>query len=182
MERFEEGHILTFRAHLKKSDLDRFSDWGFMLSTNPILILRLVMTMRKLSACCSVEEAFAVVEAYNLRASMRELSSSNAEYFRFVNTGTIDPYVSLWGKKTTTYLKSKFHRPVIVKTEFKRQFERRFQQMSSPKIILSGMRHFEAFFDAKGEYVAGISTVLLRNFSDGYPPQFLLGLLNSSFT
>lgn len=143
------------------------------------LILRLVTTMRRLSDCCSVEEAFAVSEAYDLRASVRELSSTSAEHFRLITTGTIDPYLTLWGKRKTTYLKSKFEEPIILKTEFKRRFERRFQQMSSPKIIISGMRHFEAFFDAKGEYVAGISTVLLRDFHDAYPPYFLLGLLNS---
>lgn len=43
--------------------------------------------------------------------------------------------------------------------------------------IFSGMRHFEAFFDEEGEYVAGKSTAIATDIK--IDPYFLLGLLNS---
>ncbi len=64
--------------------------------------------------------------------------------------------------------------------KFKAQFARRFEQAASPKIIISGMRHFEAFLDNQGDYIAGKSTVILRNVAENLNVEFLLGFLNSS--
>jgi hypothetical protein len=72
--------------------------------------------------------------------------------------------------------------PVVRRDAFKSRFPRRFEQMSAPKIIISGMRHFEAFFDATGDWIAGKSTVVLRDFRKENPPEVVLALLNSRVT
>ena len=140
--------------------------------------MRLIESNRTLADVCDVEEAFAVAEAYRLAPHVQEIADVRGSRFKFINTGTVDPYVSLWGIRPTTYLKSKYAKPAIPKARFQELFPRRFEQMSSAKIILSGMRHFEAFFDETGDWAAGISTVILRNFRRPYSPLAMLGIMN----
>ena len=133
---------------------------------------------KRLSEYCDVEAAFTVSEAYKLSEYLEEFSSSGQDTFKFINTGTIDPFISLWGTKKTTYPKQKYDRPVVSKECFRRNFEKRYIQTTSPKIIISGIRHFEAFLDTNGEWIAGKSTVVLRNFRE-IQPKLLIGILNS---
>lgn len=176
---FADGHVLTHRYQVPSSYTSDFEKWGVLLSRHLGLITRLIGSNRRLADICDVEEAFAVGEAYNLAPHVHENAEVRGSRFKFINTGTIDPYVSLWGISRTTYLKSKYDKPVIEKVRFRELFPRRYEQMSCPKIVISGMRHFEAYFDEAGEYVAGISTVVLRNFQSPYAPLAMLGVLNS---
>ena len=103
-------------------------------------------------------------EAYEIQKIIQELPedvSDTEDDFLFANTGTIDPYISLWGEKVTTYLKAKYKRPVVDKNKFKELFPRRFDQFTQQKLVISGMRHFESFLDGGGEYIAGKSTEIL---------------------
>ncbi|HAW57975.1 MAG TPA: hypothetical protein DCX03_02985 [Bacteroidales bacterium] len=103
---------------------------------------------------------------------------SNGPYFRFINTGTIEPFLSLWGKKKTTYLKAKYNNPIVNKVTFKKLFPKRYEQMIKPKIIISGIRHFESFLDEDGQYIAGKSTEIVFT-KNGLSLKVALGILNS---
>ncbi len=142
--------------------------------------MRLIDSNLQLADVCDVEEAFAVAEAYALAPHFHEDADVRGSRFKFINTGTIDPYVSLWGIRRTTYLKSQYDKPVIDKARFRELFPRRYEQMCCPKIVISGMRHFEAFLDETGDWVAGISTVILRNFHGPYAHLAVLGIMNAS--
>jgi len=96
-----------------------------------------------------------------------------------VNTGTSDPYVCLWGIKPTTYIKSKYAKPIITKQDLHTHFPNRFDRATRPKLILSGMRHFEAFYDEDGSCLPGKSTVVALPMEEKASGKFLLGLLNS---
>ena len=133
---------------------------------------------KRLSEYCQVEEAFTVSEAYELSEYLHEYSSSERDVFKFINTGTIDPFISLWGVKNTTYLKEKYNRPVVDRESFRRNFEKRYIQTICSKIIISGIRHFEVFPDSDGTWIAGKSTVILRNFG-GISIELMTGILNS---
>ena len=176
---FTDGPVLRHCATVPAAFTARFDKWGLLLSKHLDLLVRLIDSQRKLADVCDVEEAFAVDEAYRLAPHIEEHAEVRRSSFKFINTGTIDPYVALWGIRRTTYLKAKYDEPAIEKARFQALFPRRFEQMSSAKIILSGMRHFEAFFDATGDWVAGISTVILRNFRRPYSPLAVLGIMNS---
>ena len=127
------------------------------------------------------ENPCSVSEAYEIKKILKDLSSykdSGQPYFRFVNTGTIDPFLSLWGKKNTTYLKSKYYNPIVNRLIFQKLFPKRYKQTIKPKLIISGMRHFESFFDENGQYIAGKSTEILLEKNE-LSLKVALGILNS---
>jgi hypothetical protein len=66
----------------------------------------------------------------------------------------------------------------VNKDKFKELFPRRFEQVCKPKLIISGMRHFESFFDEDGSYIAGKSTEILISKS-GLNLKIALAILNS---
>ncbi len=104
IERYSENHNLISDQKLPVNLLtSKFENWGILLSENIDLVVAMMERSKKLSEYCRVEAAFTVSEAYELSEQLREFSSSKRDVFRFVNTGTIDPYVSLWGVKKTTY-------------------------------------------------------------------------------
>jgi type I restriction-modification system DNA methylase subunit len=179
VRRFMENQRLVFARTMPTEYLVTFSNWGVLLSPYLPLVLTIVSDRPKLSLVCHAEEAFTVSEAYELPKIMEEWTPSKDAYLRFINTGTIDPYVNLWGRKQTTYLKTKYIKPVVDPARFQVDFPRRYAQSANTKIIISGIRHFESFLDSDGTYIAGKSTVVLRDFKEGYSPEYLLGLLNS---
>ena len=178
VERYSENHDLISSQKLPTDITKKFEKWGIFLSENLELLVTIMERGKRLSEYCDVEEAFTVSEAYRLTEYLREFSPSGDDIFKFVNTGTIDPFISLWGRKKTTYLKQKYDRPVVSKESFRRHFEKRYTQTICPKIIISGIRYFEAFLDTDGEWIAGKSTVILRNFR-GIPLKLMMGILNS---
>ena len=34
------------------------------------------------------------------------------KYFKFINSGTIDPYCTLWGERKTQYIKNQYQNPL----------------------------------------------------------------------
>ena len=178
VERYADNHNLISNQILPSEVTKKFENWGVFLSENLDLVVTIMEKSKKLSEYCDIEAAFTVSEAYKLSEYLSELSAAVSDTFKFINTGTIDPFISLWGTKKTTYLKQKYDRPVVDRELFRKHFEKRYIQTISPKIIISGIRHFEAFLDTNGEWIAGKSTVVLRNFS-GIRPEMMLGILNS---
>ncbi len=179
VSRYMDEQRLIFEYTMPVENVNKFDNWGVLLSQQLPLLLR-ITDHPKLSAHCLPAEPFTVSEAYNLVPLLKEWRSDQEGHFRFVNTGTIDPYVTLWGHKSTTYLKHKYSKPVISRDRFNELFPRRCKQSASTKIIISGIRHFECFLDLKGDYVAGKSTVVLLDLNDRVSPEFLIGVLNSA--
>lgn len=105
--------------------------------------------------------AATVSEAYDIKPLIEEYNDSAEKYFKFINTGTIDPYKSYWGIKRTQYIKGAYIRPIINMSGLKKISSRRYEQSISPKIIVAGMSlNFEAIYD-EGQYVAGKSTTII---------------------
>ena len=167
-----------FSGSLPRSAFLELSTWGMVLSQHLPLILKLIASNTPLHSICSLEEAFTVGEAYELPELLQDKRKEKG-VFKFINTGTIEPLYSLWGYSPTTYLKTKYLCPIIDKAAFKAMFPRRHAQMSSPKIIISGIRYFKSILDLEGNVVAGKSTVVLRGLSDVEDWYCLLGILNS---
>ena len=125
-------------------------------------------------------------EAYDLLPLVKDLShlnKSTKKYRKLINTGTIDPFEILWGKRHTRYLKSKFEKPIILDKDLEALSERRLAQSKMLKIIISGMaQRIEAVLDVKGEYLAGIATVIIvaSDFENEDWFKYVTGILNSA--
>ncbi|MFO0556336.1 MAG: DNA methyltransferase [Polyangiaceae bacterium] len=154
-------------------------NWGFLLSPHIALLARISSGGTRLGEFVTASDPFTVSEAYQLIDDISEADSTEQPAFRFINTGTVDPYTSLWGERETRYLRRRFMKPVIERAKLEHRFPRRHAQACQPKLILSGMRGFEAFLDERGEFVAGKSSVIVLPRDGRLSLLTCVGLLNS---
>lgn len=165
---------------------DRDVDWDRYVAGSPDG-LRIIEKLRlidcRLGDRFKIKGASTVAEAYQLQALIRELPTESHEAavtkgHRLINTGLIDPYVSLWGDKELRYIKQRYRRPFIRTTELAALSSTRAAEAAAPKLIVAGMGlRLEACLDLAGAYVAGKSTSILL----GSPEELKLtgALLNS---
>ena len=131
--------------------------------------------------CKQVTAAATVSEAYELKEVILEKREASGKHFkRFVNTGTIDRFAMLWGKRPTRYIKGSYDAPVVLDADLRSINQKRLQQAIAPKIIIGGMtKVLECALDRSGEYLAGKSTTIVLD-DDVEHLTFLLGILNST--
>ena len=119
--------------------------------------------------------AATVGEAYKVKEKIVDAKIDNGK--KFINTGTIDPYRSLWGDKKTQYIKDQYLYPMIDISAIKEINPKRSYQADSEKIIVAGMtKKIEAYLDS-GEYLAGKSTIII--IDEHKKLLYLTGILNS---
>ncbi len=174
---YDENWQIKFVSELNTENLIE-ENWGALLSTNLFLISHLNLFFEKLGSIFTAENPFSTSEAYILTEIVEE-KNREKNVFKLITTGTIDPFESLWGKKITSYLKSKYQFPVVSKNKFKSLLPKRFVQQNSSKIVISGMRYFEAFYDEEGEFLSSKSTLIIKSIENKVFGYSLLGLLNS---
>ena len=126
-----------------------------------------------------INGAATVSEAYEIKKILHELKSDETNIKKFINTGTIDPFSSLWGVWNTQYIKDQYKNPIIHNTDLQSLYPTRFAESNLPKIIIGGMtKGIEAFYDSDGEYLAGKSTTIIT--SEKYSLKPLVAFFNSS--
>ena len=142
------------------------------------LIKEIINKSTPLSEIAEVKGAATVSEAYEIKNILTDAEEYNSDiHFKFINTGTIDPYISLWESAKTQYIKHGYYQPVVKKDELKELYPRRYDDASKEKIIIGGMtKKLECFYDS-GETLAGKSTTIVLD-SD-VDIVYLTGLLNS---
>lgn len=105
--------------------------------------------------------AATVSDAYEIKKIVQD--DSNIDGFKLINSGTIDPYVTYWGIKQCRYIKGSYKYPKVPVFELRNYSDVRYEQASSPKIIVASMTtRYEAFLDIAGEFIAGKSTTIIR--------------------
>lgn len=129
----------------------------------------------------TLTDAATVTEAYAIRPLIREAAPENAtispDGFRMVNSGTLDPYQMLWGKKPLRYLGDRYLHPIIPNGALANLPPKRLHQARQPKLLVASMtRRLEAVFDEAGHWFAGKSTTVILPHVN---PYWLLALLNS---
>lgn len=130
-----------------------------------------------LSSIANVHGAATVAEAYKFADLFREADSRSTTALRVVNSGTIDPYVKLWGHKAMRYLGKSYLRPVLPKHLESQIPSKRLAQARAPKIVLAGMtKTLECVGDFDGSLLPGKSTTVVESEVD---LRWLLGILNS---
>lgn len=130
--------------------------------------------------CLLVASAATVEEAYLTSDFMEDREKFDHQNFKkFINTGTIDPFISKWGLQNTRYIKKSYKFPVVaVRNIFYKLNQRRLEQANSKKIIIGGMNlKIECYID-DGEYLAGKSTVIVIP-NEHTPILYLAAVLNS---
>lgn len=122
--------------------------------------------------------AATVSEAYDIKSLIVEKDNTPGRILKFINTGTIDPYTSLWGSKSTHYIKDSYFKPVVLEEDLRQYSQRRYDQAKAPKVIVAGMSNrFEAIYD-NGHYLAGKSTSIVLGDSDFL--RFIVSIINST--
>ena len=138
---------------------------------------------RPLTDIATVVGAATVAEAYALQPLLGEASELTdtvplTRTLKLINSGTIDRYTSLWGRKPTRYLKQRYQSPIIPPSQEHHLPERRLRQARHPKIVIAGMTLvLEGLLDATGEFLAGKSTTII--LSPLQRLRYLLAILNS---
>ncbi|MCG9114358.1 Eco57I restriction-modification methylase domain-containing protein [Laribacter hongkongensis] len=175
----EDPTLTSKKLYVQTDSIASQSNWGVLLSPHIDIVSIISSSGIRLGEYVAASDPYTVSEAYQLVDDIIEANSADGPIFKFVNTGTIDPYRVLWGERETRYLKKRFVQPVLKQSQLERRFPKRFNQARQPKLILSGMRNFEAFLDEHGEFVAGKSSVIVIPKNSRLSLLTCLGLLNS---
>ncbi len=175
------GNIDIVKTNTLSQNLLRSSPkliWSFLISGS-ISIYKKMNNVDKITDFYEITASFSVDEAYKMK-SLVVNSSDNKSTFRakkLVISSNIHRYFDSWGKTKISYLKARFSEPVVTLNPNVLSTNR-LKQINNQKIIIAGMtKELRAMFDEKGEYVAGIPTVLVTNLKDS--GKYVLGLLNS---
>jgi type I restriction-modification system DNA methylase subunit len=176
------GVLTSERRHIKNNSDEQISlenNLSLIFSPSLSLITRLNISDRLVNMeSLAISGAFTTGEAYQLIDYVKEGGANPPNtQLKLVNTGTIDRYAPLWGLTQFNYLKGKYEYPVIEKARFQQAFPRRFEKLNKPKILITGIRHFETFLDYDNEYVSTKSTVVITG--DMSQLEWLVAVLNS---
>ena len=145
---------------------------GFLLSDKIEVINSLIDKSKKLIDVCEINATSTAGEADKFHDYIEE----DGDGFQLINTGTIDPYVSLWGIRQLTDKGCKYLRPTLAKSREKIG-DNRYTMYNSTKIIFAKMAgKVEAFLDEEGEY-ASINTNCIHSIKVNN--KLLLGWLHS---
>lgn len=181
-KKYNENYEVEFEKIVNSDLFKEFNNFSIALSKNLNIIVKMKEDNKKISDLFFVEEAATVSETYEIANYLYDFDDSMniKDVFKFVNTGTIDKFIPLWNIQEMTYVKEKYIRPVINKNDLRANFKRRYEQAISKKIIITGIRYFEAILDRFGEYLAAKSTVILRNKFSTDHLEYVLPILNSN--
>lgn len=146
--------------------------WGFILSDKINIVDKIICNSIKITDVCSINATSTANEADKFHSFIKD----SGDGYKMINTGTIDPYISLWGSKPLVDKGCKFLKPYII-NDVTVLGEYRFCMYKSPKIILAKMANrIEGFYDKDGEY-ASINTNCLHSIKVN--PAILLAWIHS---
>lgn len=158
---------------------DIYWDRYFVDNEKKINIIEKVLKFDVLEKIATVKGSATVGEAYDIKEELfnEKIFDYNIES-KFINTGTIDRYVSLWDKKETKYIKQSYFKPCINKDRIKNINNTRYEECNKNKIIIGGMnKELECYLDNKGEYLAGKSTTII--YDSKLDLRYIIAILNS---
>ncbi|PBC74812.1 Eco57I restriction-modification methylase domain-containing protein [Fibrobacter intestinalis] len=145
--------------------------WGFLLSDKYKLVKKIIDSSSPLTSVCKINATSTAGEA----DYFHNYISENKTSLRLVNTGTIDPYVSLWGIRYLVDKGEKYLTPYL--TDDAKILKNRTLTYKSTKIIVAKMAsRLEGVYDEFGIY-ASVNTNCLHTITCS--PYFLLAWVHS---
>jgi len=164
--KFDDNNKVQVINSLLKKDLNSPYLIDFLFSEHFNIIKKIEdVSSKKLSDYLLCENACATSDAYKLVPFIKNKQKfDNKDDFALINTGTIDKYISKWGKKEITYLGKKYLYPVVNKKKFIDNFGKSYiSKVKKPKIIIKGLNLLDACVDFKGEILPGKTTLVICN-------------------
>ena len=180
MESDGENIKLKESNTIKQKDLINSSEktWAYIFEKEGRKMLdKILKNSKPLDELSNVSGSATVSEAYEIKKYLKELSN-NKDYFKFINTGTIDRYSILWESFKTQYIKDSYIKPIILKKDLEKISKKRVSESENPKIVIAGMtKLLECCIDERGEHLAGKSTTLV--IPKSVDIKIILAILNS---
>lgn len=167
---------LTAVAPASESLLDALPGriWGFLLDPRRLLLTKILNKSVWMSDKAQINALTTAAEADELG----QLLAENREApLRVANTGTIDPYVCLWGERPLVKQGRKFLHAAFKGSNS--ALENRKALFYTPKIVVAKIAlRCEAFLDEDGSW-AGIDVNAVYAPTGAYSLRFLLGYIQS---
>ena len=156
---FVDGNLI------RKEDITHPFNLDFIFSNNLSLINKLETFDKRLKDIALCENACATSDCYTLADAIEDnADTALSDYFKIVNSGTIDKFFSKWGSKDMTYLKKKYNQPVVKKITFSGLFKNAYLRKTlQQKISIKGLRNLDAMLDLTADYVPGKSTLIVTS-------------------
>lgn len=177
--KFDGNYEIKGSAIVEKALIEPYDNISLCLS-NDFDTLYKILKNEKLGASFDISGAATVSETYEIAKLVEDIKDADPDhYFKFINTGIIDKFTSLWGQDIMTYVKVKYEYPVVKKEALLKAFPKRYAQAISPKLITTGIRYLEVYGDFTGEYLAAKSTEIITAKKD-VDIKTILPILNST--
>jgi len=135
-------------------------NWSLYLDKHYSLYSKIINKFHKIDDVkdYSVYSSASVAEAYEIKEYIEDKKDIENS-FKLINTGTIDPYISLWGIQEMQYIKDKYTYPRVSIKNVKNK-----DWTDKPKIALAGMvTKIEAFIDIDGSFLPLKSTTVITS-------------------
>lgn len=151
----------------------------YLFSNHSGLIKKIDLVKEKVADYAECENACATSNFYIVKELIEENPSPNLkEYYKLINTGTIEKYRDKWTDKEISY-GGKYHFPVVKKEIFNKTLGKTYvRRAASKKIIFKGLNLLDGCLDEQANILPGKSTMVICN-EDINKLKFLLGVLNS---
>ncbi len=179
MQKMKAFESIQFESIIDRSNMLEQLNWDqfFVEKTLSTYIIEKMNKHKKLEEFATVKGAATVNEAYEIKSLLVEEEFELNKHFKFINTGTIDRYVSLWDSNKTQYIKDSYYQPIISKNALKNLYITRWEESQKDKIVIGGMcKILECYLD-NGQCLAGKSTTIV--FDSKINLNVVVGILNS---
>ncbi|MDD5021832.1 MAG: Eco57I restriction-modification methylase domain-containing protein [Endomicrobiaceae bacterium] len=152
----------------------------FLFSDSIAVINKIDSIKNQLINYAECEGACAVNDAYEIGKILENKKNPDLNnFYKLINTGTIDKYHYKWGEKEITYLGEKLLYPVVNKKKFETLFGKTYiKRANSKKIIFKSLNLLDVCLDKDSSILPGKSTMVICS-KDLNLLKFLCGLLNS---
>ena len=149
------------------------NSWGFLITQNYSLLHQAHYSSILIETQLEINNSSTVTESVEIREAL----SDQPKGLKMINTGTMSPWISRWGRDKYTNGPVKLMEPYL---DPEKMNDRRAAMYRAEKIIVSKLsKRLIATLDAKGEY-ASADTVFVFEFKDPWSIFVIAGLLNSS--
>ena len=111
----------SFERSIPLTSFKENDNWDSLLTADSRItnLIDKLNNLPKLESFAEVKGAATVNEAYEIKNLLTEDDYQESKHFKFINTGTIDPYTCLWESSKTQYIKSSYYKPVVDKVSLK---------------------------------------------------------------
>lgn len=154
-------------------------NWDRFFNVSPLQnsIIDKVKRGKRLGEIATVRGAATVNEAYEIKKLLTEKRNISEQDKCFINTGTIDRYLTTWSVDKTQYIKDGYYCPVVNINQLESLYPTRAYETNSEKIVIGGMtKVLECYYD-NGKCLAGKSTTIV--YDSQISLKYICAILNS---